>query len=100
MLDGRGNRLKATIDASVTESESALAKVNMYDESVVLNNKSKADRMQIGRHIAEYSKIIAKVESQTKLVSDRVEKSSNATLLSAEFSKHAQVRANAKAMAT
>ena len=50
VLDGRGNRLKATIDASVTESESALAKVNMYDESVVLNNKSKADRLEIGKH--------------------------------------------------
>ena len=49
VLDGRGNRLKATIDASVTESESALAKVNMYDGSVVLTNKPKAERLEIGK---------------------------------------------------
>ena len=50
-------------------------------------------------NIAECSKIIANVESQTKLVSDRVEKSSNATLLSAELSKLEQVRDKANAMA-
>ena len=50
-------------------------------------------------NIAECSKIIAKVESQTKLVSDRVEKSANAALLSAELSKLEQVRDKANAMA-
>ena len=50
-------------------------------------------------NLAECSKNIAKVKSQTKLVSDRVEKSVNAALLSAELSKLEQVRDKANAMA-
>ena len=100
VLDGRGHRLKATLESCVAESESALEDVDMYSESVIMLNTAKVDRPAIAKHISECSKIVARVESHTKLVSDRVEKSTNVSLLSAEFEKLANVRAKAKAMTT
>ena len=98
VLDGRGARLKSTLDSCAAESESALEDVDMYSDSVIMLNTAKADRPGVGKHISECSRIVAKVESQAKLVYDRVEKSANATLLSTEMQRLANVREKAKAM--